>query len=412
MNPVIVMKFGGSSLADAEKIEHVADIVVRRRESGSVVVVVSAMGKTTDALIEQARRFTSDPDLREMDMLLTAGERISASLLTIALNARGVPAVSLTGSQAGIVTDDNHTNARILEVRPYRVVKALEEGKVVVVGGFQGVSFNKEVTTLGRGGSDISAVALASALDARECEIYSDVAGVFAADPRIIPAPVKIPALGYQEMQELGEAGAKVLHPKAVEFAKLKGTVVHCKNTFAPETEGTIIANLEGRLKPRIVGVATEEKVVLVHVYEKHADTLDTVEKVIAFAEERNLRVKQISFHRGHNGGMVGSFIIPEKENYHLSPVLQAMRERFGPSVNIHGDLAAVSLVGAGITERQEFLLETIRLLKEQGIGAGSLHTSSFRISLLVPRDRLAETARVLYERFFVRGEERTSVGH
>ncbi len=402
MRSIIVMKFGGSSLADAAKIEHVADIVAKRREGGTaIVVVVSAMGKTTDNLIEQARHLSASPDPREMDMLLTTGERVSASLLAIALNARGVRAISLTGSQAGIITDDNHTNARILEVRPYRVLKALEEGKVVVVGGFQGVSFNKEVTTLGRGGSDTSAVAIASAIGASECEIYSDVAGVFAADPRLVPQPVKIPLLSYQEMQELGEAGAKVLHPKAVEFAKLKGTIVYCKSTFDPEAEGTIIKNLDGQLKPRIVGIATEERVVLVHVYEERATALDTVKDVVAFAEGCNLRVKQISFHRGHNGSMVGSFIVPEKENYHLPVVLSTMEQRFAASVDIHGDLAAVSLVGAGITERHEFLLKTIQILQERRISAGSFHTSSFRISMLVPRDRIAETTRVLYERFF-----------
>ncbi|HNT28965.1 MAG TPA: aspartate kinase, partial [bacterium] len=208
MTRPLVMKFGGSSLADTEKIGAIADIVVRRRrQDAPVVVVVSAMGRTTDGLIEQARDFSQRPDLREMDMLLTAGERISAALVAIALNARGVRAVSLTGSQAGIITDDAHTNARIIEVRPFRVKKALEEGCVVVVGGFQGVSFSKEVTTLGRGGSDVSAVALAAALGAATCEIYSDVTGVYAADPRIVKEPERIAALGYQEMQELAEAG-------------------------------------------------------------------------------------------------------------------------------------------------------------------------------------------------------------
>ncbi len=401
MNPILVMKFGGSSLADPAKIGAVADLVVRRRDAGRrVVVVVSAMGKTTDGLIEQSRSFTAEPDLREMDMLLTAGERVSSALLAIALNARGAKAVSLTGSQAGIITDDNHTNARIVEIRPYRVQKALDEGNIVVVGGFQGVSFTKEVTTLGRGGSDTSAVALASALDAVECEIYSDVTGVFAADPRIIPDPVKIEALSYQEMQELAEAGAKVLHPKAVEFAKLKGTVINCKNTFAPEAEGTLIANLEGRVKPRVAGIATEEKVVLVHAYEDNAGSLATVESVVAFAQSRNLRVKQIAFHRGRGQGMVGSFIIPEKENYHLGPVLGEMKERFGDTIDIHERFGALSLVGAGITERHDLLIAAIRLLKEHGIGAGSFHTTSFRISMLVDRERLAEAARLFYARF------------
>jgi len=397
MTRPLVMKFGGSSLADTEKIGAIADIVVRRRrQDAPVVVVVSAMGRTTDGLIEQARDFSQRPDLREMDMLLTAGERISAALVAIALNARGVRAVSLTGSQAGIITDDAHTNARIIEVRPFRVKKALEEGCVVVVGGFQGVSFSKEVTTLGRGGSDVSAVALAAALGAATCEIYSDVTGVYAADPRIVKEPERIAALGYQEMQELAEAGAKVLHPKAVEFAKPDGIVIHCKNTFEPEAEGTIIADLEGRIKPRVVGIATEERVVMVRVRTGDA----TVMEAIRFAEKSGLRIKQISFHQSDDGAMDGSFIIPEKENYHLDQVLEELTARFGAATTVRRDLAAISLVGAGITERHEFLGDAVAILRENGVGIGSIHTSSFRISMLIDRGRLADAARMLYDRF------------
>ena len=218
---VIVQKYGGSSVADVDRIKKVADRVAAAKAAGKdVVVVVSAMGDTTDELLALARQVTDSPARRELDMLLTAGERISMALLSMALNARDVPAVSFTGSQSGIITNDAHANARIVEVRPFRVQDELERGKVVIVAGYQGVSYKREVTTLGRGGSDTTAVALAAALDAEACEIYSDVDGVYSADPRVVPDAARLAELSYEEMQELAEAGAKVLNAQAVEFAK------------------------------------------------------------------------------------------------------------------------------------------------------------------------------------------------
>src|SRR5262249_49774844 len=227
---VVVQKYGGSPVADVERIRAVADRVAATRASGNdVVVVVSAMGDTTDELIALARQVTDNPARRELDMLLSAGERISMALLSLALNARHVAAVSFTGSQSGSITNDPHTNARIVEVRPYRVQDELAKGKVVIVAGYQGVSYKKEVTTLGRGGSDTTAVALAAALDAQACEIYSDVAGVYSADPRVVPDAVRLSELSYEEMQELAEAGAKVLNAQAVEFAKDRGIALYAR---------------------------------------------------------------------------------------------------------------------------------------------------------------------------------------
>lgn len=204
---IVVQKYGGSSVADLDRIQRVADRVAATRAAGhGVVVVVSAMGDTTDELLGLARRVTENPSRRELDMLLSAGERISMALLSLALNARGVPALSFTGSQSGIITNDVHTNARIVEVRPYRVQDELAQGKVVIVAGYQGVSYKKEVTTLGRGGSDTTAVALAAALDAERCEIYSDVDGVYSADPRQVPEARRLAEISYEEMQELAEA--------------------------------------------------------------------------------------------------------------------------------------------------------------------------------------------------------------
>ncbi|MDP1921609.1 MAG: aspartate kinase, partial [Myxococcales bacterium] len=236
MARIVVQKFGGSSVSDVEKIRKVAQRVKARRDEGwELVVVVSAMGDTTDELLTLAKQISADPPRRELDMLLTCGERISMALLSMALQDIGVPAISFTGSQSGIITDDTHSQARIVEVKPGRIEEALGQGKVVIVAGYQGVSRNKEVTTLGRGGSDTSAVALAAALHA-DCEIYSDVDGIYSADPRIVPSAKKLDSISPEEMQELATAGAKVLNAQAVEFAREQGIVIHAKSTHSAGT--------------------------------------------------------------------------------------------------------------------------------------------------------------------------------
>src|SRR5499433_162208 len=238
---VIVQKFGGSSVADVERIRNVAARVAARRAEGhQLVVVVSAMGDTTDELLSLAKRMSADPPRRELDMLLTCGERISMALLSMALQELQVPAISFTGSQSGIITDDNHSQARVVEVRPVRIREELGKGKVVIVAGYQGVSRNREVTTLGRGGSDTTAVALAAALGAEACEIYSDVDGVFSADPRVVPEARKLDLLDYATMQELAAAGARVLNAQAVEFARAAGIVIDARSTHGGGTGSRI----------------------------------------------------------------------------------------------------------------------------------------------------------------------------
>ncbi len=399
MTNIVVLKFGGSSVANLERLRDVAKIVLRKRDAGRrVVVVVSARAKMTDSLIADAKFFGPAPAPREMDMLLTSGERISAALLAIALHSAGAEAVSLTGSQAGIITDDDHTNARIIEIRPARVLKALDEGKIVVVSGFQGVSFRKEITTLGRGGSDITAVALASALEAQACEIYSDVDGVFAADPAVVKDPARIPELSYQEMQEMAESGARVLNPRSVEFAKVKRTIVHAKSTFVPDGEGTIIRDLEGRIKPRVVGIASEEKVLVVDCWETGQPGIAVA--VTDFLSSANLKVKQMAFHWTPDRGLNGNFIIPEKENYHVESVIPELERQFHGRVTVARHLGAVSLIGAGINDRYDFLRESLDLLARNFIEAFSFHTSSFRISFVIRREELNRAVSLLYERF------------
>jgi aspartate kinase len=400
-NPVVVLKFGGTSMADADHIRHVARIVAHKKSSGyRVVVVVSARARQTDGFIEEARSFTLHPEPREMDMLLSSGERISAALLSIALDSMGCPARALSGSQAGIITDDNHTNARIIEIRPYRVLQAIEEGVTPIVGGFQGVSFKKEITTLGRGGSDVTAVALASALEAETCEIYSDVDGVFTADPRIVENTSRLEELSYQEMQEMGEAGARVLHPGSVEFAKIKNTVIHAKSTMEPDGAGTFIHNIEGRIKPRIVGVAYEEKVALLQVDAENGTEMECLFRLAELFERKGLKTKQISFHPGPMRALSGSLVVPEKENYHIESVLESLRDSFGSVVRILRDYSAVSLIGTGITERYQYLLDSLELLKQKQIPVAGLQTSSFRISFLPPRSRMSEVVQLFHKRF------------
>ncbi|MFQ5739868.1 MAG: aspartate kinase [Acidobacteriota bacterium] len=401
MAGVAVLKFGGTSLADLQRICRAASIVVERRRAGhQVVVVVSARARLTDDFIQEAKSLAPQPSPREMDMLLTSGERISAALLSIAINAAGITAVSLTGSQAGIITDDNHTNARIIEIRPYRVVRALGQGSVVVVGGFQGVSFKKEITTLGRGGSDVSASALASALDASLCEIFTDVDGVYAANPHLVPNPKRLERLSYQEMQEMAEAGAKVLHPKSVEFAKIKRTPLRVRSVMAPDGSGTLIKNLEGRIRPRVVGVVSEEKVILLTLWEAAGSGLGRLRRMIDLLEESGVKTKQFSFHLDSNRRMVGSLVLPERENYQIDSVVARLSRDFSANTHLCKEFSAVSLIGAGITDRYQYLQETLEILRRQGVTVGSLHTSSFRISLLVESSRLGEVVGRLYDHF------------
>src|ERR1051326_5940283 len=267
---IVVQKYGGSSVADVSRLKRVAERVMRtQREGHGVVVVVSAMGDTTDDLLTLAKHVSPNPDRRELDMLLTAGERISMALLSIAIRELGGDAISFTGSQSGIITNDRHVDARIIEVRPHRVQDELARGKIVVIAGYQGVSYRREVTTLGRGGSDTTAVAMAAALDAEYCEICSDVDGVYSADPRVVPTAHRVGTLSYEETQEMAEAGAKVLNAQAVEFAKEKGIAIYARATRGPlpgvdpSADGTVVRRDPPRMPGTVVGVASERDVLV-----------------------------------------------------------------------------------------------------------------------------------------------------
>src|SRR3989440_11297397 len=267
---IVVQKYGGSSVADVTRIKQVAERVMRtRREGHDVVVVVSAMGKTTDELLALAKQVSPNPSRRELDMLLTSGERIAMAVLSMAIRELGGDAISFTGSQSGIITNDRHVDARIIEVRPFRVQDELARGKIVVIAGYQGVSYRREGTTLGRGGSDTTAVAMGAALGAEYCEICSDVDGVYTADPRVVSAARRVGTLSYEETQELAEAGAKVLNAQAVEFAKEKGIAIYARATASPlpgadpAADGTVVRRYPPRTPGAVVGVASERDVLM-----------------------------------------------------------------------------------------------------------------------------------------------------
>jgi aspartate kinase len=375
---IIVQKYGGSSVADAEKIRRVAARVAETRSGGhQVVVVVSAMGDTTDELLALARKVTDDPHRRELDMLLTAGERISMALLGMALHARGVDAVSFTGSQSGIITDGAHTNARIVEVRPVRILEALDRGKVVIVAGYQGVSREKEVTTLGRGGSDTTAVALAAALQAEVCEICSDVDGVFSADPRVVASARRLSELSHEEMQELALAGAKVLNAQAVEFARDRGITIHARSTFQ-SGPGTLVKKSAAR-ELRISGVSADPEVLVVRGGDRAA-VLDALSKHGAWPRE----------------GWDAHAVVPLENVHGLPALLEDLRE----VAEVDEGLAQVSVVGTGIGASKEPLDRALRAL---GLAPRGVLIAPLRIAFLVPRDAAKECVRRLHAEFLER---------
>jgi len=344
-------------------------------------VVVSAMGDTTDELLDLARKVSPDPHRRELDMLLTAGERISMALLSMALDARGIPAVSFTGSQSGIITDGAHTNARILEVRPIRIHDELRKGKVVIVAGYQGVSREREVTTLGRGGSDTTAVALAAALEADVCEICSDVDGVYTADPRVVPEWKRLSELSHDEMQELSLAGAKVLNAQAVEFARDKGIVIHARSTFA-EGPGTRIVQGKPR-ELRISGV-TQDKDLLVVAAEDASALVTILERHGAWPRELWCE-----------GSSARLAIVPLENVHGLTALLRDLRASSG--IRVEEGLAQVSVVGSGIGASREALERVRRALRTE---PRSVLVAPLRISALVPRDESDACVRALHAEF------------
>jgi aspartate kinase len=397
---IVVQKYGGSSVADVTRIRQVAERIMRTRAAGhDVAVVVSAMGDTTDELLALARNVAANPDRRELDMLLSAGERISMALLSLAIKELGGDAISFTGSQSGIITNDRHVDARIIEVRPFRVQDELARGRVVVIAGYQGVSYRREVTTLGRGGSDTTAVAMAAALGAEWCEICSDVDGVYTADPRVVPGARRVGALTYEETQELAEAGAKVLNAQAVEFAKEKGIAIYARATASalpgadPSSDGTVVRRHAPRMPGTVAGVASERDILVLQA-------TATPERLVDVLDECGVSGKQLHMTSLGTTADAGTIIV-SRENLHNEDKLRRdLGAALGAGVRVADGLGALSVVGAGINATYANVRRGSACLRDHGISSRGLSTSSFRATWLVERNRLDDAVRLLHEAF------------
>jgi aspartate kinase len=396
----IVQKYGGSSVADVDKLRKIARLVAEVKRQGiDIAVVVSAMGKTTDSLLSMARDLSPKPPRREMDMLLSTGERITMSLLCMALHELGIEAVSLTGSQAGIITNDRHNDAQVIEVRPFRVQDEMAKGKLVIIGGFQGVSYKRDITTLGRGGSDTTAVALAAALDAERCEIYSDVDGVYSADPATVADARHLPEVSYAEMQEMSTAGAKVLNAHAVQFAKEKNIAIYARSSFKPGRE-TIIRKLSPGTITGVQAVVREDRVERIRL--SGSDVLRRFNQVLSYLESEQVPVKEVNVTRIADGSdhSKASFIVSTGHIYGWKQIKDSMKKKVGPNIIFDDELATVSLIGEGLNRNNQTLLETIDLLKQNKITVSGIATTSFRISLLVPQDAIDQSVQLCHARW------------
>jgi len=417
-----VQKYGGSSVADAESIKRVAKRIVDARRAGDdVVVAVSAMGDTTDELVDLAHQVTPIPDPREMDMLLTTGERISMALLAMAIKSMGVEARSYTGSQAGMITDARHGSARIVDVTPVRLREALDEGAIVIVAGFQGFNRDtKDITTLGRGGSDTTAVALAAALGADVCEIYTDVDGIFTADPRVVPLAHKIDVVTTEEMLELAAAGAKVLYIRAVEYARRHGVTLHVRSSFN-NNEGTWVVESRPEVpdhlkstdkgdtveEPTITGVAgdlNEAKITVVGVPDVPGKAADIFTIVANTGANIDMIVQNVSM--AVTGLTDISFTLPKSDGEKVLQALRAGQESAGfQSLQYDDQIGKLAVVGAGMRTSAGVSAQLFRALSDAGINIEMISTSEIRISVVTRADTLNEAMRIVHTAFGLDGE-------
>ncbi len=400
---IIVQKFGGSSVANVERMKRVAGIIASNHAQGNqIVVVVSAMGDSTDDLLELASQITSNPSPREIDMLLTTGEQVSISLLTMALHSLGIPAISLTGWQAGITTESIHGKARVKNIENRRIIDELKQGKVVIVAGFQGISKEGEITTLGRGGSDTSAVSLAAAIEADLCEIYTDVEGVYTSDPRVVKNAQKLNEISYDEMLELANLGAVVLHPRAVENAKNHNVRLVVRSSFINK-EGTIIKEEKEMESVKVVtGVAHDLDVARVQVIDLDNE-LGTLSNLFKTLANHSINVDMIVTSDYYADKINVSFSISNKD---LKETLQILENNSSTNTKIKFDqnLAKVSIVGAGMISNPGVAAEMFHILSKAGIPIRMVSTSEIKVSCLVPSEQALEAVMVLHESFHLEG--------
>jgi aspartate kinase len=397
---LVVQKYGGTSVADPGRIRAVAaHIVETSRDGNQVVVVVSAMGDTTDDLLRLAGEVSPHPPLRELDMLLTAGERISMSLLSMAIHELGVPAESFTGSQAGILTDTSHGRAMILEVRADRLRDAIGRGRVAIVAGFQGVSTDSDVTTLGRGGSDTTAVALAAAMDSNVCEIYTDVDGVYSADPRIVPDATKLSAVSYEEMLEMAATGGRVLALRSVEFARRHGVALHVRSSFTWEP-GTWVRE-DGAVEQAIISGVTHDTSEAKLTINDVPDRPGIAAKLFRALADDGVNVDMIEQNVSHDGTTDISFTVPKADLPASIRVSESLAPELGGGQVLHdADIGRLSLVGAGMKTHPGVAATMFETLAAEGVNIEMISTSSIRISCVVRASEVERGVRALHKAF------------
>ncbi len=413
---LVVQKYGGSSVGDAERIKRVAERIVAARRSGNdVVVVVSAMGDTTDDLLSLAEQISPLPPGRELDMLLTAGERISMALLAMAIKALGYEARSFTGSQAGVITDSAHGKAKIIDITPGRITSALELNDIVIVAGFQGVAQDtKDVTTLGRGASDTTAVALAAALGADFCEIYTDVDGVYTADPRIVPSARRIPHISYEEMLEMAACGAKILHLRCVEYARRENVRVHVRSSFSTKDGTWVQERGEGSAMEQAIisGVAhdrSEAKITIVGVPDKVGEAARIFEAVAATEINIDMIVQNVS--AVDTGRTDISFTLPQSDGQAAIVALKAVQAEVGFADVLYDDLIGkVSVVGVGMRSHPGVTAKFFSALASAGVNIGMISTSEIRISVVVDEDDVDRAVVAAHTAFGLDSEDQAVV--
>ena len=411
MKKIIVQKFGGTSVADTEKIKSVAKIAIKEKENGNdVVVVVSAMGHTTDYLVKMAKDLCPNPSAREMDMLLSTGEGVSIALLAMAIQSQGYDAVSYNAMQVGIITENVHSKARILSIKTDKLKQNLKEGKIIVIAGFQGVTEEGEITTLGRGGSDTSAVALSAALNAERCDIYTDVEGVYTTDPRVVPHASKLKEISYEEMLELAHAGANVLHPRSVETAKLNNVPLRVRSSFKLNDLGTLILGVDKmELNKPVAGVAqdlSQARIVVCDVPDKPG----VAAKLFSKLAQENISVDMIiqSYARKLSNTNDIAFTVEKNDLDKTVEALKALRDEIGATGEIEVDenIAKVSIVGAGMIDRPGVAFAMFETLAENDINIRMISTSEIKISCLVNKDQAPKAVKALHEAFHLDSNE------
>ncbi len=381
---LVVQKFGGTSVGDLDRIQNVANIVKKYKENGDdVVVVVSAMAGETNKLLEYANHFSKTPPQREVDLLVSSGERVTSALLSIALQSMGIPAIALTGRQAGIKTTNDHMKARIMDIDPEKMQKQLKEGKVVIVAGFQGINENGDVTTLGRGGSDLTAVAIAGALRADKCEIYTDVDGIYTTDPRIEPKAKKIDVISYDEMLELASLGAKVMQSRSVELAKKLNVDIEVKSSFKPEIKGTLITKETKDMEKVLVsGIALDKNQARVSIFGVE-DRPGISAEIFKKLADKNINVDMIVQNVGKDNKANLTFTVPQTE-LELTKEVLSEYEKNAEGIEYDDSIAKVSVVGVGMKSHSGVAAKAFETLADENINILMISTSEIKISMVI----------------------------